>query len=143
MADLLADTIKDISELVSFRQKKGFTQKDVALAMDISEDAVEQLEKRLLNHDDISFRTLEGYCEAVGLSMNLSFQPERRGSGLFDSAADAIKSAVHSSACEGMTTSDEDIKNLWRLARNEITADELIKQYIDEAIAEDRAARMQ
>ena len=42
-----------------------------------------------------------------------------------------------------MTTSDEDIKNLWRLARNEITADELIKQYIAEAIAEDRAARTQ
>lgn len=111
--------------------------------MDISQDAVEQLEKRLLDHDDISLRTLEAYCEAVGLSMNLSFQPERRGSGLFDSAADAIKSAVHSSACEGMTTSDADIKNLWRLARNEITADELINQYVAEAIAEDRAARMQ
>lgn len=74
--------------------------------------------------------------------MNLSFQPERKGNRLFDSAANVIKFAVHASACEGMTTSDEDIKNLWRLARNEITADELIKRYIEEAIAEDRAARM-
>ncbi len=143
MADQLADTIKDISELVSFRQKKGFTQKDVALAMDISEEAVEELEKKMLDHDDVSHETLEAYREAVGLPMHPSFEAGRKGSGLFDSAADAIKFAVHSSACEGMTTSDEEIKNLWRLARNEITADELIKQYIDEAIAEDRAARTQ
>lgn len=143
MADQLADKIKDTSELVSFRQKKGFTQKDVALAMDSSEEAVEQLEQRLLDHDDVDLQSLEAYREAVGLPMHHSVESGRKCSGLFDNAADAIKFAVHSSACEGMTTSDEDIKNLWRLARNEITANELIKQYIAEAIAEDRAARTQ
>lgn len=111
--------------------------------MGISQDAVEQLEQRLLDHDDVSLETLEACREAVGLPLNLSFESGRKGRSLFDSAADAIKFAVHSSACEGMTTPDEDIKNLWRLARNEITADELIKQYIAEAIADDRAARMQ
>lgn len=141
MADQLQDTIKDISELVSYRQKKGFTQKDVALAMDLSEDAVEQLEQAFLERGDVSIKTLEGYCEAVGLSVNLTFEPRRDRRGLFPNAAEAIKFAVHSSACEGMTTPDEDIRNLWRLARKEITADELMRQYIAEALAEDRESR--
>ncbi len=142
MADQLADTIKDISELVSYRQKKGFTQKDVALAMDLSEDAVEQLEKRMIDLGDVSLKTLEGYCEAVGVSVNLTFEPRRDRRGLFPNAAEAIKFAVHSSACEGMTTPDEDIRNLWRLARKEITADELMRQYIAQALAEDRESRI-
>lgn len=133
--------IADISELVSYRQKKGFTKKDVALAMDLSEDAVEQLEQAFLERGDVSIKTLEGYCEAVGLSVNLTFEPRRDRRGLFPNAAEAIKFAVHSSACEGMTTPDEDIKNLWRLARKEITADELMRQYIAEALAEDRKRR--
>lgn len=36
MAEQLADKINDTSELVSFREKKAFTQKDVALPMDTS-----------------------------------------------------------------------------------------------------------
>lgn len=134
--------IANISELVSFRQKNGFTQKDVALAMDLSEAAVEQLEQALLERGDVSIKTLEGYCEAVGVSVNLTFERRRDRRGLFPNAAEAIKFAVHSSACEGMTTPDEDIKNLWRLARKEITADELMRQYIAEALAEDRKSRI-
>lgn len=86
MADQLADTIKDISELVSYRQKNGFTQKDVALAMDLSEAAVEQLEQALLERGDVSIKTLEGYCEAVGVSVNLTFERRRDRRGLFPNA---------------------------------------------------------
>lgn len=57
--------------------------------------------------------------------------------GLFATAAEAIQFAVHSSACEGMTTPREDVDNLWSLARGEISADALIRQYISEAIEED------
>lgn len=40
-----------------------------------------------------------------------------------------------------MTTPDEDIRNLWRLARKEITADELMRQYVAQALAEERESR--
>lgn len=58
--------------------------------------------------------------------------------GVFSTAAEAINFAIHSSACEGMTTPSEDIDNLRRLARGEISADTLIQQYISEAIEENQ-----
>ena len=72
--------------------------------------------------------------------LDLSIKPKLRKAGLFATAEDAIKFAVHASACEGQTTPPEDIDNLWRLARGEISADELIQQFIAEALEEDRKA---
>lgn len=131
-----------ISSLVHFRQESGLTQKDVAAAMSITQSAVARLEKRLMREEDITVTSLERYAEAVGVQMNISFEHKHRKSGLFATAEDAIKFAVHSSACEGMTTPPEDIENLRRLARGEISADALIQQYIAEAIEEDRKAHV-
>ena len=125
------------SSLVFYRKHSGLTQRDVAIAMSISQSAVARLEQRLLSNADVSFRTLERYADALGISIHLGFKPKTQKKGLFGSAKEAIEFAVHSSACEGMTTPPEDIENLWRLARGEISAEALINKYIDEAIEED------
>lgn len=130
------------SSLVNYRQKVGLTQKDIAIALSITQSAVARLEKRLMADADVTLKSLERYAEAVGVHMNIGFEPKPRKAGLFDSPAEAIKFAVHSSACEGMTTPPEDIENLWRLARGEITADALIQQYIAEAVEKDRKANV-
>ena len=118
-----------ISSLVFFRKNAGLTQADIATAMSITQSAVARLEKRLLSDSDVTLKTLERYAEAVGIRMHVDFEPK---------AHKAINFAIHSSACEGMTTPSEDIDNLWRLARGEISADTLIQQYISEAIEEDQ-----
>ena len=64
-----------------------------------------------------------------------NLKPIKQG---YSQRLEAINFAIHSSACEGMTTPSEDIDNLWRLARGEISADTLIQQYISEAIEEDQ-----
>ena len=112
-----------ISSLVFFRKNAGLTQADIATAMSITQSAVARLEKRLLSDSDVTLKTLE---------------PKAHKAGVFSTAAEAINFAIHSSACEGMTTPSEDIDNLWRLARGEISADTLIQQYISEAIEEDQ-----
>ena len=111
-----------ISSLVFFRKNAGLTQADIATAMSITQSAVARLEKRLLSDADVTLKTLERYAEAVGIRMHVDFEPK----------------AHKASACEGMTTPSEDIDNLWRLARGEISADTLIQQYISEAIEEDQ-----
>lgn len=125
------------SSLVTYRKKTGLTQRDIAAAMSVTQSAVARLENRLLSDADVTLKTLERYAEAVGVRMHVDFEPQSRKSGLFATAAEAIQFAVHSSACEGMTTPREDVDNLWRLARGEISADALIQQYISEAIEED------
>jgi len=127
-----------ISSLVFFRKNAGLTQADIATAMSITQSAVARLEKRLLSDSDVTLKTLERYAEAVGIRMHVDFEPKAHKAGVFSTAAEAINFAIHSSACEGMTTPSEDIDNLWRLARGEISADSLIQQYISEAIEEDQ-----
>lgn len=127
-----------ISSLVFFRKNAGLTQADIATAMSITQSAVARLEKRLLSDADVTLKTLERYAEAVGIRMHVDFEPKAHKAGVFSTAAEAINFAIHSSACEGMTTPSEDIDNLWRLARGEISADTLIQQYISEAIEEDQ-----
>ena len=125
------------SSLVFYRKDSGLTQSDVAIAMSITQSAVARLEQRLLSDADVTFKTLERYADALGISIHLGFKPKTPKKGLFASAKEVIEFAVHSSACEGMTTPPEDIENLWRLARGEISAEALINKYIDEAIEED------
>lgn len=125
-----------ISSLVFFRKNAGLTQADIATAMSITQSAVARLEKRLLSDSDVTLKTLERYAEAVGIRMHVDFEPKAHKAGVFSTAAEAINFAIHSSACEGMTTPSEDIDNLWRLARGEISAHTLIQQYISEAIEE-------
>ena len=125
------------SSLVFYRKDSGLTQRDVANAMSITQSAVARLEQRLLSDEDVNLKTLERYADALGISIHLCFNPITPKKGLFASAKEAIEFAVHSSACEGMTTPPEDIENLWRLARGEISAEALINKYIDEAIEED------
>ena len=132
-----------ISSLVFFRKNAGLTQADIATAMSITQSAVARLEKRLLSDADVTLKTLERYAEAVGIRMHVDFEPKAHKAGVFSTAAEAINFAIHSSACEGMTTPSEDIDNLWRLARGEISADTLIQQYISEAIEEDQKIQLQ
>lgn len=61
----------------------------------------------------------------------------KENQGLFENSDEAIAFAVHSSACEGMTTPLEDIENLRKLSTGEISFDALLKKYIDEAIEEE------
>ena len=59
--------------------------------------------------------------------------------GIFPDAEAAIAAAVHSSACEGRTVPSNEIEDLRRVVRGEISREELIKKYVDEALAEQEA----
>ena len=126
--------------MVSYRKNHGITQSDIARAMCTSQSAVARLEKRLSNGGDVTLSALERYAAAVGLSIQWTLNPIKPRYGIFSSADDAVAFAVHSSACEGLTTPPSDIENLRKVARGEISGRELIDQYIAEALAQrDRA----
>ena len=44
------------SSLVHYRQEKGLTQKDIAVAMSITQSAVARLEKRLMTDADVTLK---------------------------------------------------------------------------------------
>lgn len=75
----------------------------------------------------------------------LEMKPRKTHYGIFPSAEAAIAEAVHSSACEGRTVPPEEIENLRKVVRGEISREELIEQYVAEALAKqearDRACR--
>ena len=61
--------------------------------------------------------------------------------GIFSDAEAAIAAAVHSSACEGRTVPSNEIEDLRRVVRGEISREGLIKKYVDEALAEQEARK--
>lgn len=69
----------------------------------------------------------------------LEKQPVQARNGIFPDAEAAIAAAVHSSACEGRTVPSNEIEDLRRVVRGEISREELIKKYVDEALAEQEA----
>ena len=111
--------------MVSYRKKHGITQSDVAHAMLISQPAVARLEQRLSNGADVTLSVLERYAAAVGLAIEWTLNPLKPRYGIFRNAQDAVAFAVHSSACEGLETPQSDIENLKRVARGEISGQEL------------------
>lgn len=70
-----------------------------------------------------------------GRAPHANARPSKKRFGFYESAEEALASVVHSSLCEGLVTPPEDIENLLRVARGEITTEELIRRYIDEALA--------
>ena len=127
--------------MVSYRKKHGITQSDDAHTMLISQPAVARLEQRLSNGADVTLSVLERYAAAVGLAIEWTLNPLKPRYGIFRNAQDAVAFAVHSSACEGLETPQSDIENLKRVARGEISGQELIDQYIAEALAKKDRAR--
>lgn len=114
------------------------TQLEVARAMATSQPAIARLEKRLLEGADVSVSVLERYAAAIGLSIEWTLKPVKARYGIYPSAEAAIAAAVFSSACEGLATPSNEIENLRRVARGEISGEDLIKQYIAEAIAKQK-----
>ena len=72
-------------------------------------------------------------------SSDLTLKPVQARYGIYPSAEDAIDAAVFSSACEGLETPPEEIENLRKVARGEISGEDLIKQYMAEAAAKQEA----
>lgn len=121
--------------LVALRKEKGLAQADVARAMSVSRSTVTRLEKRLLTGRDVPISSVERYEAAVGACAARQRKAVKKRFGFYESAEEALASVVHSSLCEGLVTPPEDIENLLRVARGEITTEELIRRYIDEALA--------
>lgn len=59
--------------------------------------------------------------------------------GIVPGAEAAIAAAVHTSACEGRTVPAEEVEDLWKLVRGEVSREELIKKYVAEALAKQKA----
>lgn len=121
--------------MVYYRKGHGLTQAEVARAMATTQSAVARLEKRLLEGVDVTLSALERYAAAVGLSIEWTLKPVQARYGIYPSAEDAIDAAVFSSACEGLQTPPEEIENLRKVARGELSGEDLIKRYISEAVA--------
>ena len=66
-------------------------------------------------------------------------QPGKARYGIFPDAEAAIAAAVHSSACEGRMVPPDEIEDLRRVVRGEISREDLVKKYVDEAHAEQEA----
>ena len=59
--------------------------------------------------------------------------------GIFPSAEAAIAEALHTSACEGRTVPANEVEDLWKVVRGEISRQDLIKKYVAEALAKEEA----
>ncbi len=120
--------------MVSFRKEQGLTQAEVARKMNTTQSAVARLEKSLLGDANVTLSVLERYSDAIGLSIQWTLKPKKSRYGIFATADDAVTFAVHSSACEGLKTPKRDIERLKKVGRGEISADNLIEQYIAKAL---------
>ena len=112
--------------LVARRKEKGLAQADVARAMSVSRSTVTRLEKRLLTGLDVSDSSVQRYEAAVGACASGKRKRPQNRFGFYESAEEALASVVHSNLCEGLVTPPEDIENLLKVARGEITTEELI-----------------
>lgn len=125
--------------MVSLRKERGMTQADVAQAMGTTRSAVASLEKRLLSGACVSEFALKKYAAAVDLTNERTGKPGKTRYGIFPDPEAAIAEAVHTSACEGRTVPPEEINNLRKVVRGEISREELIRKYVDEALAKQEA----
>ena len=121
------------SAMVFYRKEHGLSQTEVARAMATTQSAVARLEKRLLTS------ALQRYAEAIGLSIELTLKPVKQRYGFFPTAEAAIAAAVHTSACEGRTVPANEVEDLWKMVRGEISRQDLIKKYVAEALAKQEA----
>ena len=127
------------SAMVFYRKEHGLSQTEVARAMATTQSAVARLEKRLLTGADVTLSALQRYAEAIGLSIELTLKPVKQRYGIFPSAESAIAAAVHTSACEGRTVPANEVEDLWKMVRGEISRQDLIKKYVAEALAKQEA----
>ena len=125
------------SAMVFYRKEHGLSQTEVARAMATTQSAVARLEKRLLTGADVTLSALQRYAEAIGLSIELTLKPVKQRYGFFPTAEAAI--AVHTSACEGRTVPANEVEDLWKMVRGEISRQDLIKKYVAEALAKQEA----
>ena len=123
------------SAMVFYRKEHGLSQTEVARAMATTQSAVARLEKRLLTGADVTLSALQRYAEAIGLSIELTLKPVKQRYGFFPTAEAAIAAAVHTSACEGRTVPANEVEDLWKMVRGEISRQDLIKKYVAEALA--------
>lgn len=126
------------SAMVFYRKEHGLSQTEVARAMATTQSAVARLEKRLLGAD-VTLSALQRYAEAIGLSIELTLKPVKQRYGIFPTAEAAIAAAVHTSACEGRTVPANEVEDLWKMVRGEISRQDLIKKYVAEALAKQEA----
>ena len=126
------------SAMVFYRKEHGLSQTEVARAM-ATQSAVARLEKRLLTGADVTLSALQRYAEAIGLSIELTLKPVKQRYGFFPTAEAAIAAAVHTSACEGRTVPANEVEDLWKMVRGEISRQDLIKKYVAEALAKQEA----
>ena len=127
------------SAMVFYRKERGLSQTEVARAMATTQSAVARLEKRLLTGADVTLSALQRYAEAIGLSIELTLKPVKQRYGFFPTAEAAIAAAVHTSACEGRTVPANEVEDLWKMVRGEISRQDLIKKYVAEALAKQEA----
>lgn len=127
------------SAMVFYRKEHGLSQTEVARSMATTQSAVARLEKRLLTGADVTLSALQRYAGAIGLSIELTLKPVKQRYGIFPSAESAIAAAVHTSACEGRTVPANEVEDLWKMVRGEISRQDLIKKYVAEALAKQEA----
>ena len=78
-------------------------------------------------------------ARAIGLSSELTLKPVKQRYGIFPTAEAAIAAAVHTSACEGRTVPANEVEDLWKMVRGEISRQDLIKKYVAVALAKQEA----
>ena len=127
------------SAMVFYRKERGLSQTEVARAMGTTQSAVARLEKRLLRGADVTLSALERYAGAIGLSIEWTLQPVKQPYGIFPDAEAAVAAALHTSACEGRTVPANEVEDLWKIVRGEISRKDLIKKYVAEALAKQEA----
>ena len=126
--------------MVFYRKEHGLSQTEVARAMATTQSAVARLEKRLLTRRQTSpYLLSNGMRKAIGLSIELTLKPVKQRYGIFPTAEAAIAAAVHTSACEGRTVPANEVEDLWKMVRGEISRQDLIKKYVAEALAKQEA----
>ncbi len=73
------------------------------------------------------------------MNIELTLKPVKQQYGIFPSAEAAIAAAVHTSACEGRTVPANEVEDLWKIIRGEISRQDLINKYVAEAFAKQEA----
>lgn len=127
------------SAMVFYKKEHGLSQTEVARAMATTQSAVARLDERLLTGADVTLSALQRYAGEIGLNTELTLKPFKQRYGIFPSAEAAIAAAVHTSACEGRTVPINEVEDLRKIVRGEISRQDLIKKYVAEALAKQDA----
>lgn len=119
-------------ELIKQRKARGLSQEDIALRMSTTQSAIARLERKLLHGESVSTKSLNDYSRILGGAVQYEFKPVAPHPSI-PNMANIIDQVDYTLSVEDMPLTPRERRNLERVGRGEISLDQLLAQYVQEA----------